>query len=147
MTKIKKFWIALITAILCLATFAFVGCNKGGGNTDGGDVFDDTKSYVFVIEDQDGNPLSGYNVYLCATAADGGACGPISKASNSNGKLTAVNPKLNGVDLGEKQYEIHLCQGSQSKPINSFTSAEASQNNGKYYTPLQYCTITLVVTL
>ena len=147
MTKIKRIWTILVMAIVSFAMFAFAGCNKGGGNTDGGDVFDDTTGYVFVIEDQDGNPLSGYNVYLCATPADGGACGPLSKASNSNGKLTAITPKLNGNDLGARQYEIHLCHGSQSKPINSFTSAEASQNNGKYYTPLQYCTITLVVTL
>lgn len=139
MTKIKKFWIALITVILCLATFAFVGCNKGGGNTDGGDVFDDTTGYVFVIEDQDGNPLSGYKVQLCY---DGG-CYAHSAASNAQGKLQAKlgNPATAGA------YEIHLAYGTNYGTLISFTSAEASQNNGKYYTPLQYCTITLVVTL
>lgn len=139
MTKIKKFWIALITAILCLATFAFVGCNKGGGNTDGGDVFDDTTGYVFVIEDQDGNPLSGYKVQLC----DDNNCYAHSAASNAQGKLQAKlgNPATAGA------YEIHLVKGNNLGTLISFTSTQASQNNGKYYTPLQYCTITLVVTL
>ena len=133
MTKIKKFWIALITAILCLATFAFAGCNKGGGNTDGGDVFDDTTGYVFVIEDQDGNPLSGYVVYLCASKADGGACGALSKPSNQQGKLTASAP----LGLNEGSFEIHLLN----------PQSVATSYTGATVTPTTYCTITLIVTL
>lgn len=139
MTKIKRIWTILVMAIVSFAMFAFAGCNKGGGNTDGGDVFDDTTGYVFVIEDQDGNPLSGYKVQLCY---DGG-CYAHSAASNAQGKLQAKlgNPATAGA------YEIHLVKGNNLGTLISFTSAEASQNNGKYYTTLQYCTITLVVTL
>ena len=129
MTKIKKFWIALITAILCLATFAFAGCNKGGGNTDGGDVFDDTTSYVFVIEDQDGNPLSGYKVILCRPGSN---CYNPSQASNANGKLTGYAP--NGAEV----CDIHLIYGTSSKYLSY---------EGPTQTPANYCTITLVVTL
>lgn len=138
MTKIKRIWTILVMAIVSFAMFAFAGCNKGGGNTDGGDVFDDTTGYVFVIEDQDGNPLSGYKVQLCY---DGG-CYLYSATSNAQGKLQANL----GATPTAGSYEIHLVKGNNNTLI-SFTSAEASQNNGKYYTPLQYCTITLVVTL